>query len=98
VLALQVPPEDVAHIELPAPPISLWQKCIPLAIVFFCASFNLVRLLSPSALHCQILADRMLTLRQSRVWFYMHLESAARRDARLAADWRGPVCRRFCRT
>lgn len=27
--------------ELPTPPISLWQKCIPLALVFFCASFNL---------------------------------------------------------
>lgn len=37
----QVPGEDVLHIKLPQPPISLWQKCIPLALVFFCASFNL---------------------------------------------------------
>ena len=51
---LQVPPEDVAHLELPAPPISLWQKCIPLAIVFFCASFNLVRCRPACTLRCQI--------------------------------------------
>ena len=37
----QVPGENILRAELPKPPITLWQKCIPLALVFFCASFNL---------------------------------------------------------
>ena len=36
---LQVPPPEEVHFE--EPPLSIWQKALPLALIFFCASFNL---------------------------------------------------------
>ena len=37
----QVPAEHLEDVELPEPPITIWQKLLPLAVIFFCASFNL---------------------------------------------------------
>jgi hypothetical protein len=36
---LQVPSENMDH--LPEPAVELWQKVLPLGMIFFCASFNL---------------------------------------------------------
>lgn len=36
---LQVPSEHMDH--LPEPAVELWQKVVPLGMIFFCASFNL---------------------------------------------------------
>lgn len=38
-VCLQVPSENMDH--LPEPAIELWQKVVPLGMIFFCASFNL---------------------------------------------------------
>lgn len=38
-LPCQVPSERVNH--LPEPAVQLWQKVLPLGLIFFCASFNL---------------------------------------------------------
>jgi hypothetical protein len=35
----QVPSENMDH--LPEPAVELWQKVLPLGMIFFCASFNL---------------------------------------------------------
>jgi hypothetical protein len=38
----QVPGDSLAAIEAALPePTSVWQKLLPLAVIFFCASFNL---------------------------------------------------------
>ena len=37
--ALQVPGAQIDH--LPEPAVQLWQKVLPLGLIFFCASFNL---------------------------------------------------------
>lgn len=38
---VQVPAEHLEDVELPQPPITIWQKLLPLGLIFFCASFNL---------------------------------------------------------
>ncbi len=94
----QVPPEDVAHIELPAPPISLWQKCIPLAIVFFCASFNLVRCIPPKAL-CNAWHIRSYAHpRQTACVSYAAREPCLTSHAGSPAKGWACVCRRSCKT
>ncbi|KAL3133509.1 hypothetical protein ABBQ38_007368 [Trebouxia sp. C0009 RCD-2024] len=37
----KVPAEHLEDVELPEPPITIWQKLLPLGLIFFCASFNL---------------------------------------------------------
>lgn len=37
----KVPAEHLEDVELPQPPITIWQKLLPLGLIFFCASFNL---------------------------------------------------------
>jgi hypothetical protein len=39
ILLMQVPGQQIAH--LPEPAVQLWQKVLPLGLIFFCASFNL---------------------------------------------------------
>lgn len=39
VYVLQVPSDNMGH--LPEPAVQLWQKVVPLGLIFFCASFNL---------------------------------------------------------
>ena len=50
-LLLQVPPPEEVHFE--EPPLSIWQKALPLALIFFCASFNLTILQVKLCLHHQ---------------------------------------------
>lgn len=40
-MVLQVPADNLQEYELPEPAISIWQKLLPLGLIFFCASFNL---------------------------------------------------------
>ena len=73
-LLLQVPPPEEVHFE--EPPLSIWQKALPLALIFFCASFNLtilqvqLSLPAPPAQGCLLPSTR---LRQSATPAYKRI-------------------------